>query len=83
MQENDQSLFKEEKESAVEDQSSDLSVTKETDDLEDRKQMQLAKLYLYLGHFYLLLYDYQKALNAYQKFATFKIISLQVSELIS
>jgi len=42
------------------------------------KYVQLAKLYLSLGHFYLLIYDYSKALECYQRFYRFKINKLQV-----
>lgn len=42
--------------------------------------IKLAKLYLSLGHFYLLVYDYAKSLNSYQKFLTFKINKLQVNK---
>ena len=44
-----------------------------------RKYMQLAKLYLSLGHFYLLIYDYSKALDCYQRFFKFRLHKLQVS----
>jgi hypothetical protein len=43
------------------------------------KYVQLAKLYLSLGHFYLLIYDYSKALECYQRFYRFKINKLQVN----
>ena len=42
------------------------------------KYFQAAKLYLSLGHFYLLIYDYAKALECYQKFFKFKLYKLQV-----
>lgn len=46
------------------------------------KYTQVAKLYLSLGHFYLLIYDYSKALECYQKFFNFKLHKLQVSKLV-
>ena len=42
------------------------------------KYIQVAKLYLSLGHFYLLIYDYNKALECYQKFYKFNLYKLQV-----
>lgn len=42
------------------------------------KYIQVAKLYLSLGHFYLLIYDYAKALECYQKFYKFNLYKLQV-----
>lgn len=39
----------------------------------------MAKLYLSLGHFYLLVYDYNKSLKSYQTFSKFKIYKLQVT----
>jgi hypothetical protein len=41
-------------------------------------RIKLAKHYLALGHFYLLIYDYVKALHAYQKFLQFKVNKLKV-----
>ncbi|RNA20674.1 histone demethylase UTY isoform X1 [Brachionus plicatilis] len=38
-----------------------------------------AKVYLSLGHFYLLVYDYSKALQSYQKFVTFNVNKLKDS----
>ena len=54
----------------------------ELDMLESKKvkYIQVAKLYLSLGHFYLLIYDYAKALECYQKFFKFKLHKLQVNE---
>ena len=46
------------------------------------KYIQLAKLYLSLGHFYLLIYEYSKALECYQKFFKFRINKLQVNKLL-
>ena len=45
-----------------------------------RQRQHLAKLYLSLGHFYLLIYDYAKALHSYQKFLTFRINKLKVKQ---
>ncbi len=64
-----------------------VAVKKEDDHEEDlaslerkkTKYTQVAKLYLSLGHFYLLIYDYAKALECYQKFYKFKLHKLQVS----
>lgn len=47
-----------------------------------KQRLHLAKLYLSLGHFYLLIYDYAKALSSYQKFLTFKINKLKVTKTI-
>jgi len=68
------------------DESDKVSAKKEEDDEEilksiERKKTkytQVAKLYLSLGHFYLLIYDYAKALECYQKFYKFKLHKLQV-----
>lgn len=50
----------------------------ESSEIKKCKYIQLAKLYLSLGHFYLLIYDYSKALECYQKFFKFRINKLQV-----
>jgi hypothetical protein len=42
----------------------------------------LARLYLSLGHFYLLVYDYNKSLIAYQKFYSLKAHRLQVNAFV-
>ena len=52
----------------------------ETKPTSKAKRRHLAKLYLALGHFYLLIYDYLKALNSYQTFLTFKVNKLKVSK---
>lgn len=74
------------------DKSSDLSTSasettlqekeKKTEDIKKCKYIQLAKLHLSLGHFYLLIYDYSKALECYQKFFKFRINKLQVKLLL-
>ena len=43
-----------------------------------KSRIKLARLHLMLGHLYLLIYDYVKSLNAYQKFATYRVHKLQV-----
>jgi hypothetical protein len=56
---------------------------KRSNSLSKLDRIQMAKLNLCLGHFYLLIYDYSKALGSYQKFAAFNLTKLQVKFTIS
>ncbi|CAF0782890.1 unnamed protein product [Brachionus calyciflorus] len=43
-----------------------------------QNRIKQAKIYLSLGHFYLLVYDYLKSLQCYQKFSSFNVNKLKV-----